>query len=116
MSVCEKKARPAKESKPIVLDATSADQRRQEDAALAAHGQRIADAMTKPESVWDDYQHQHAQEIWQWERRAVEDEKARMPEAPAYEPEPVALETREEMAARLGLAPRPAPPGPVRWW
>lgn len=58
-----KKSRPAKEPKPIVMDARSADQRRQEDAALAAHGQRIADALTKPESAWDDYQRDHAQEI-----------------------------------------------------
>lgn len=48
----------------------------------------------------------------------MEDAKAKMPESTAYvpKPEPMPLETREEMLARLGLAPRPAPPGPARWW
>ncbi|MFE5596544.1 hypothetical protein [Streptomyces sp. NPDC056549] len=80
------KTRPAKEHAPIVVDAMSVNQRRQEDVALVAKGQRIADAMTKRESEWGDYQRDHARDIQQWERRPLEDDKAKMPEALAYEP------------------------------
>ncbi|WP_183068955.1 hypothetical protein [Streptomyces sp. gCLA4] len=101
---------------PVVVE--FGDQQKRLNEVLSADEQRMFEAMAKPESEWGAWEHAHARDIKVRQQRMVEDARAKQPQMPpAYEPEPVPVESREERMARYGLGSRSAPTGPARpWW
>ncbi|MFF4648186.1 hypothetical protein [Streptomyces sp. NPDC001389] len=85
---------------PVVVDFGDG-QRQRVNEVVAADEQRMAEAMTKPESEWTEWDHAHARDIKVRQQRMVEGVRAKQPQMPVPEPEPVPMETYEQRMARL---------------